>query len=163
MSNKIGGCANAPADGGAGRSVRFRSPPPPGARGERRGSPGSGCSCELGSRLLWPRLAGIFSQLALHRLCQRHQTGERPDHHVQLVDQSLLIYVDEIAALERTVTDTTAEDERVIARMRGADLPCVAEVFEHPAHRAEQGLDLVAALVARVNNWAAEHDFLTEE
>jgi hypothetical protein len=50
-------------------------------------------SCQLGSGLLWPRLAGIFSQLALHRLCQRHPTGERPDHHVQLVDQSLLIDV----------------------------------------------------------------------
>ena len=119
-------------------------------------------SCELGSRLLWPRLAGIFSQLALHRLCQRPQTGERPDHHVQLVGQSLLIDVDEIAALERTVTDMTAEDERVIARMRGADLPCVPEVLEHLAHRAEQGLDLVTALVARVNSWAAEQDFLTE-
>src|SRR5215208_8226422 len=121
-------------------------------------------SCEpSGSGLLWPRLAGIFSQLALHRVCQRHQTRERPDHHTQLVDQSLLIEVEEIAALERTVTDTTAEDERVIARMRGADLPRVAEVFEHLAHRAEQRLDLVAALVERVNSWAAEHDFLTEE
>ena len=103
-------------------------------------------SCELGSGLLWPRLAGIFSQLALHRLCQRDQTRERSDHHVQLVDQSLLIDVDEIAALDFTVTDTTAEDERVIARIRGADLPCVAEVLEHLAHRAEQGLALVTEI-----------------
>jgi hypothetical protein len=124
--------------------------------------PGAVGSCELGSGLLWPRLAGILSQLVLHRLCQCHQTRKRPDHHVQLVDQSLLIDVDEIAALERTVTDTTAEDERVITRMRGADLPRVAEVLEHLAHRAEQRLDLVTALVGRVNSWAAEQDFLTE-
>jgi hypothetical protein len=119
-------------------------------------------SCELGSGLLWPRLAGIFSQLVLHRLCQRHQTRERPDHHVQLVDQSLLVDVDEIAALERALTDTTAEEERVITRMRGADLPRVAKVLEHLAHRAEQRLELVTALVGRVNNWAAEQNFLTE-
>jgi ketosteroid isomerase-like protein len=58
---------------------------------------------------------------------------------------------------------TIRDGKFVIARLRGADLPCVAEVLEYLAHRAEQGLDLVAALVGRVNSWAAEHDFLTEE
>jgi hypothetical protein len=102
-------------------------------------------------------------QLAFHGFRKRHQSGEGPEHDVQLVNQALAVDVDEVAAFDRAITNTSPEHKRVISRIGAPNLTHLVEVLEHLTHRAEQGLDLRTALLGRMDHRAAEHDVVRKQ
>ena len=66
-------------------------------------------------------------------------------------------------SLDLAVTDASAKDERAVGRFRCSYLARVPEVLEHLTDRSQQDLRLLAALVGRVDDRAAEDDVVGEE
>src|ERR1017187_7074291 len=53
-------------------------------------------------------------ELSLHRLGERDCPRQRPDHHAEVVDQSMLVGVQEVAPVELAVTYARVEDEGMV-------------------------------------------------
>src|SRR5581483_3341866 len=89
------------------------------------------------------------------------QAGERPDHHREALDESVLAVLEDVDPLQVAVADVRLEEQD--RRAPVGPLVRVAEVLEHLRDDAEQREHGVAAVVRLVDGRAAELDVLGEQ